>query len=169
MNIFEFETEHFSFMNYTLLSEEQNYKIWEGRNHPDVRKWMTNQEPFSFEEHQQYVETLKKRTDRIYWAVLKDNVIIGSLALNPYSSLKKEGETGMFLLPSYIGCGLGLLIKKEFIHFLFCNKLVYRIYAKTKIGNIRNQNLNLKLGFKIYAKDTEYIYMELLNKTENVE
>ena len=164
MNMFEFETEHFSFVNYTLLSEEQSYKIWEGRNHPDVRKWMAHQEPFSFEKHQQYVETLKNRTDRIYWAVLKDNIIVGSLALNPYFPLKKEGETGMFILPSYIGCGLGFLIKKEFLYFLFSNKLMDRIYAKTKIENIRNQKLNIKLGFRIYAKDTEYIYMEILNK-----
>lgn len=37
-----FKTENFDFLNYINLSEEQSRIIWEGRNHPEVRKWMTN-------------------------------------------------------------------------------------------------------------------------------
>lgn len=164
MDILNFNTEHFNFISYTLLTEEQSYEVWKGRNHPDIRKWMSNQNVFSFADHTQYVELLRNSADRIYWAVLKDNVVIGSLSLNPYSLLNKEGEMGKFLFPAYMGCGLGLLMTKEFLQFMLSNKLVNRIYAKTKIDNVRNQNLNLKLGFKIYAKDSEYVYMEIGNE-----
>lgn len=83
MQIKEFRTENFLFKNYTVLTEVESRIIWEGRNHPAIRKWMTNPEPFTWESHQGYVEGLKKKDDRSYWAVIHDNAIIGSMCLNP--------------------------------------------------------------------------------------
>lgn len=164
MNILNFDTEHFRFVSYTLLTKEQSYKIWEGRNHPEIRKWMSNQEPFSFEDHVNYVESLKGKEDRIHLGVFKEgNELIGAVALNPYFKDKKEGESGRFLLPQYIGLGLGEKMSREFIEYLFCNDIVNRIYAKTRIENSRNQNLNQKLGFRVYNRDREYVYMEICN------
>ena len=156
-----FETEHFSFVNYVNLTEEQSRKIWEGRNHPEVRKWMVNTEPFSFEEHQAFINGLKERNDRLYWAVLSDGQVAGSFSLHPYDQDKKEGEMGKYLLFEYRGKGLGKLATQEFIDHIFSAEIVQRAYIKTLLTNTANQHVNEAAGFKKFDSDEKYVYMEL--------
>ncbi len=33
-----FSTEHFRFVDYTRLTEQESRAVWEARNHPDIRK-----------------------------------------------------------------------------------------------------------------------------------
>ena len=174
MQIKEFRTENFLFKNYTELTEVESRKIWEGRNHPAIRKWMTNPEPFTWESHQGYVEGLKKKDDRSYWAVIHDNAIIGSMCLNPigkYPPPKKYctdnqiiinavwAETGMFLLPEFIGKGLGTSMKKEFIDYILANTNIEVLLLKTQRENIRTIKLNQSLGYQIFNEDEAYVYM----------
>lgn len=87
MNIRDnFNTKSFHFVNYVNMTEGQSYAIWEGRNHPDVRKWMDNPEPFTWESHLRYVESLKTKDDRSYWAVIHKEELIGSMCINPISN-----------------------------------------------------------------------------------
>ena len=156
-----FETEHFSFVNYVNLTEEQSRKIWEGRNHPEVRKWMVNTEPFSFEEHQAFINRLKERNDRLYWAVMSDGRVAGSFSLHPYDQDKKEGEMGKYLLFEYRGKGLGKLATQEFIDHIISAGIVQRVYIKTLLTNTANQHVNEAAGFRKYDSDEKYVYMEL--------
>ena len=87
MNLLDdFSTNTFDFVNYVHLTERESHAIWEGRNHSDVRKWMTDPEPFSWESHQNYISSLSAKTDRSYWAARKDNAVVGSMCLNPIIS-----------------------------------------------------------------------------------
>lgn len=88
----QFATETFVYKNYIELTEEENRKIWKGRNHPEIRKFMTNSEPFPFESHLAYVERLRSLNDRIYYAVVWNDDVIASICLNPYNSEKKRGK-----------------------------------------------------------------------------
>lgn len=160
---YNFKTENFDFLNYIHLSEEQSRVIWEGRNRPEVRRWMAAGEPFSFEVHQNFIEKLKHSNDKFFLAVIYRDEIIGSVCLNPYDSVRKEGELGKYLLPGYMGMGLGFQMAREFVDYVMRNGIARRIYAKTRTDNFRNQRVNLKLGFRVYSKDTEYVYMELLS------
>ena len=153
MNVREnFYTNSFRFVNYVSLTEGESRAIWEGRNHPDVRKWMDNPEPFAWESHQRYIESLKKKDDRSYWAVIHNNVIIGSMCLNPigkntppYSYCTESeviagvvwAETGMFLLSGFIGKGMGTSMKKEFIDYILANTDIEVLLLKTQHENTR--------------------------------
>lgn len=173
MNIRDnFNTETFRFVNYVNLTEIQNRAIWEGRNHPDVRQWMNNPEPFAWEAHLSYVESLKQKDDRSYWAVIRNNDIIGSMCLNPigeripphYASNQivantTWAETGMFLLPKFIGKGLGTSMKKEFIDYILANTDIQFLLLKTLHENNRTIKLNQALGYQIFNEDETYVYM----------
>lgn len=156
----QFATESFVYKNYTELTEEENRKIWQGRNHPEIRKYMTNPDPFSFESHLEYVEKLKTVTDRVYYGVLWNGEVIASICLNPYDKDKKEGEMGKYLIPNYIGKGVGFKMAYEFLDYMFKNKIICRVYAKTLITNVRNQHVNNKLGLFETHRDDTYVYME---------
>ena len=67
-----FTTEHFRFVNYTLLTETESHSVWEARNHPEVRKWMVNAEPISWRNHQLFMKSLATKSDRTYYAVWCD-------------------------------------------------------------------------------------------------
>lgn len=174
MNIRDnFNTDSFRFVNYVNLTEEQSRAIWEGRNHPDVRQWMDNPEPFTWKSHLSYVESLKQKDDRSYWAVIHDNGIIGSMCLNPIVKnshppyFSKEmgffngewAETGMFMLPMYIGKGYGTKMKKEFIDYILLNTGIEILLLKTLRNNDRVIKLNETLGYNIINKDDIYVYM----------
>lgn len=163
----DFETPNFVFINYINLNEQQSKIIWEGRNHPDIRKWMTNSEPFSFEEHCCFIENLRNRNDRIFWAVIHEGQVIGSYCLNPYDSVRKIGETGKYLIPKYLGLGYGKLIAKEFISYLLKNDIVREINIKTLIDNKKNQYINKLCGFKICGQDERYVFMSLKKEDFN--
>lgn len=156
-----FVTEHFEFVNYVNLTDEQSRRIWEGRNHPEVRKWMVNTEPFSYEEHQAFINGLKERNDRLYWAVLSEGLVAGSFSLHPYDIEKKEGEMGKYLLFEFRGKGLGKLATQEFIEHIFSSGIVQRVYIKTLLTNTTNQHVNEAAGFRKFDSDEKYVYMEL--------
>jgi RimJ/RimL family protein N-acetyltransferase len=145
------------------MTDEQSRALWEGRNHPEIRKWMENPEPFSYESHKSFVVSLKNREDRIYWAVIHDNQVIGSYCLNPYDKRNSEGEMGKYLLFNYIGVGLGKLVTAEFLNYIFSNNIVTKIVAKTLLQNKINQHINMLMGFNVTGRDEKYIYMELDN------
>lgn len=163
----DFKTENFVFINYINLTEEQSIKIWKGRNHPDIRKWMTNSEPFSFDEHCSFIDNLRNRSDRMFWAVIYEGQVVGSYCLNPYSSILKQGELGKYLLPAFLGKGLGKTITKEFLYYVFKHDIVREINVKTLIENKKNQHINELCGFKICGQDEKYIYMKLTKEDFN--
>ena len=74
-----FKTEHFRFVNYALLTENESRAVWEARNHPDIRKWMVNDIPISWGNHQLFINGLNKSSDRVYYAVWHD---LGGAILN---------------------------------------------------------------------------------------
>ena len=154
-------TESFTYKAYPSMSKEESYLIWEARNNVEIRKFMTNPHPFSIEQHLAFVDKLKERDDALFYAVLKDNEVIGSICLNPYNKETKEGEMGKYLFPQFGGKGFGYLFAKEFLNYMFTNGLLKTCMARTFVDNLRNQHVNKKLGFVETCRDEEYVYMKL--------
>lgn len=159
-----FETTHFRFVNYTELSLEDSTKIWKARNNSEISKYMVNTDFIPWENHLTFVEGLKTRFDRVYYGVykLEDNTMIGSQGVNPIN-VDGSGESGLYLFPEAQGKGYGKLMKTEFIQFLFENDLLAVVTEKVKIDNVRNQQLNIKIGFKQIGVDADFVYYELKN------
>lgn len=157
-----FETNHFQFVNYTLLSLEDSKKIWEVRNNPEISKYMVNTDFIPLNDHFRYVESLNSRYDRIYYGVylLDNGTMIGSQGVNPINQ-DGTGESGLYLFPEAQGKGYGKLMKSEFIKYIFDNDILHTITEKVKIDNPRNQQLNLRLGFTKVGEDDGYVHFEL--------
>lgn len=52
-------------------------------------------------------------------------------------------------------------MKQEFIAYILNNDLLQHITEKVKYTNIRNQQLNLSLGFELTGTDEKYVYFRL--------
>lgn len=160
-----FETAHFRFVNYTQLSLDDSKKVWNARNNPEISKYMVNTDFISWENHLAFIKGLSSRNDRVYYGVyiIQDNTMIGSQGVNPIED-NGTGESGLYLFPEVQGKGYGKLMKQEFIQFLFEQGLLNVVTEKVKIDNVRNQQLNIKLGFIQVGMDGEFVYFELRKK-----
>lgn len=56
MNFDRFKTDNFEFVNYTQLTVEEMRVLLDGRNSPEIRKWMYNPEPIAWEDHVTYIK-----------------------------------------------------------------------------------------------------------------
>ena len=160
-----FETAHFRFVNYTQLSLKDSKKVWNARNNTEISKYMVNTDFIPLENHLAFIQGLANRKDCVYYGVylLEGNILIGSQGVNPIDG-DSSGESGLYLFPEAQGKGYGKLMKSEFIQYIFEHKLLDIITEKVKIDNIRNQQLNLRLGFIQTTKDEEFVYFELADK-----
>ena len=154
-------TDSFVYKAYPSMTKEESYLIWEARNNEEIRKYLTNPQPFSFEQHLAFVNKLKDRDDALFYAVIKDDEVVGSICLNPYDKDTKEGEMGKYLFPQFGGKGLGYLFAKEFLNYMFANGILMTCLARTFVDNLRNQHVNNKLGFVETQRDDRYVYMKL--------
>lgn len=88
--------------------------------------------------------------------------LIGTQKLNPLNS-NFEGESGLNIFPDKQGRGLGRLMKKEFIDYIFDNNLLQQITEKVRRNIIRNCQLNQSLGFRQIGEDEDYYYFAITN------
>lgn len=160
-----FDTAHFRFVNYTQLSLDDSKKVWNARNNPEISKYMVNTDFIPWENHLAFIKGLSSRNDCVYYGVyiLLDNTMIGSQGVNPIED-NGTGESGLYLFPEAQGKGYGKLMKQEFIYYIFEQGLLNVVTEKVKIDNVRNQQLNLSLGFKQVGTDGEFVYFELRNQ-----
>ena len=69
--------ENIQLLNFIDLKLEEKEMILKWRNHPDIRKWMYNQDEIKFEEHLSFIDSLKSRKDKLYFLVKKEDEFIG--------------------------------------------------------------------------------------------
>lgn len=157
-----------------MRAEDAEY-IVKWRNDPDIRKWMFDRECLTIDEH---LDWFKNREENRYDCVfcdLESEKPIGTLNFNvDADSLKAEG--GKLLGDKkYRRKGLA---KESFVAWLDFgfNKLnLKEVYVNTKVINVPNINLNIKIGFmieKIYEQKIDgniekYFKMNLYHERFN--
>lgn len=145
-------------INYEDCTEEQQKDIFSLRNHPEIRKWMVNQEPIEWEHHLHFVESLRLTSDRKYYAIYKGNELIGTYNLTKESDY--TWERGIIASPKFHGTGITTKMEKWILDNL--PKDEFRIItAKVKPDNIRSIRYHEKIGYTETYRSKEFIYYKL--------
>lgn len=146
--------DRYKVVNYVDCTKEQNLDILALRNRDDVRSWMVNPEVISVENHFKFVESLKDNPNRLYYAIYKNGVLVGTY------NLTNEGdgvwERGIIANPSTQGTGQTEKWERQILHGLPSE--IKAITAKVKQDNLRSIKYHEKLGYKEQNRDNEYIY-----------
>lgn len=144
-------------INYVDCTREQNLDILALRNRDDVRSWMVNPELIPKENHFKFVESLKKNLNRLYYAIYKNGILVGTY------NLTNEGdgvwERGIIANPSTQGTGQTEKWERQILSNLPSE--IKAVSAKVKQDNLRSIKYHEKLGYKEKSKDNEYIYYML--------
>lgn len=142
-------------INYVDCTPEQHREILALRNLDDVRKWMVNPELIQENDHFGFVESLRNNENRLYFAIYKDGMLVGTYNLTKES----EGvwERGIIANPVTQGTGQTIQWERQILNSL--SKYGIKIVsAKVKTDNPRSIRYHVKMGFFEIGRDNGYIY-----------
>ena len=152
-------------LNFIDLKLEEKEMILKWRNHPDIRKWMYNQDEIKLEEHLNFIESLKSRKDKLYFLVKKEEEFIGVIDFTQLVE-KKSVHMGIYSNPNINGNGKILLNK--IIDYSFNNLKVKRVFSEVFAENDKAYNLYKKFNFKAISEkivnNKKVICMKLENE-----
>ena len=146
--------DRYEVINYVDCTREQNLDILALRNRDDVRSWMVNPEVIPEENHFKFVESLKGNPNRLYYAIYKNGMLVGTY------NLTNEGEgiweRGIIANPGTQGTGQTEKWERQILSSLPSE--IKAVSAKVKQDNLRSIKYHEKLGYKEQTRDNEYIY-----------
>ena len=146
--------DRYEIINYVDCTKEQNRDILNLRNLDDVRSWMVNPEEISEEEHFNFIENLKGNPNRLYFAIYKNGVLVGTYNLTNESD--GVWERGIIANPSTQGTGQTEKWERQILSSLPTE--IKAVSAKVKQDNLKSIKYHEKLGYKEQSRDNEYIY-----------
>ena len=143
--------------NYVDCTPEQHLEILALRNLDDVRKWMVNPEVISEDDHFRFVESLRNNENRLYFAIYKDGILVGTY------NLTNEGEgvweRGIIANPNTQGSGQTNQWEQQILNGL-SKYGIKKVSAKVKTDNLRSIRYHEKMGFVEIGRDNGYIYYQ---------
>lgn len=150
-----FNSQLYRIVNYIDCSLEQKTDIFNLRNDPEMRKWAADPRELSLGEHLDFIEKLKGNNNKYYFAVYKDDVIIGSYNLHRVSGT--TWERGIFSSPLVQGKGMTADWESLILSSL-PRDTFKKIVAEVRINNPRSLRYHEKMGFIETGRDKDYVY-----------
>lgn len=126
---------------------EDSKKLWEWRNHPQVRKNFFNDKVVPLEEHQEWFDKkLRASSTKIYVAQLNHN----DMGVIRFDADGNETKVSVTIDPQYFGQGLGVkIIKLGTEAFLNDDGSKNPVVAEIKTENIISQKAFSRAGYHV--------------------
>ena len=142
-------------INYVDCTREQQMEILRLRNLDAIRKWMVNPNVIPEDSHFRFIEKLKGNSERLYFAIYRDGLLVGTYNLTKEDN--NEWERGIFANPETQGKGETELWERQILASLPAMG-IKNISAKVKLDNMRSIKYHEKLGYMEQTRDNEFIY-----------
>jgi pseudaminic acid cytidylyltransferase len=157
-----------SFQN--LLDTDYQMDLLTWRNQEFVRRPMINSKIITVEEHQKYIELVRKTDTHEVYIALEDGVPFGVINL-VFDHKSKTVETGSYLINQQeIGTGKGLIMTFARLSYIFA-KPGYTAITKIRKTNQRSIRLQEHMGFEFQYSEAiagtdEYLLVYSLNQSD---
>lgn len=151
-----FKTQNFTFIDFKEMDEDMSKQVWKCRNLPEIRKWMVNPEFIPYDSHARFVESLKHKTDALYFSVLHEGNFIGSVNIHMNGS--GEAERGIYIHPDYWGNKYAKKICSEFYSYARKSFAITHITTKVLKENIGSNSLESSLNAVMVAENDRFYY-----------
>ena len=146
------------FKDFIYLNDNEKINILELRNQDFVRANMVNSEPISLKNHLSFIEDLKKYKNKRYFAISKEDEILGSL-----NFIKRDEISWGLYFKDEMSPVLKACITYIFLDYIFL-KFDENINSFVKKENKQALSFNKNFGFEVFKEDDKYIYLKLSKK-----
>ena len=132
--------------NYVNLNKNDKALALSMRNHPEIKKWMHNQDSILDATHFEFIESLEIQTDRRYFLVKQNNNIIGSINFSEIN-FENSVDFGIYTNPFWQIKGAGRLLESAASQYAFNELGVKKIKLEVYLDNERAINFYKKCDF----------------------
>jgi len=132
--------------NYVNLNENDKALVLSMRNHPEIKKWMHNQDSILDITHFEFIESLEIQTDLRYFLVKQKNNIIGSINFSEIN-FENSVDFGIYTNPFLQIKGAGRLLESAASQYAFIELGVKKIKLEVYSDNERAINFYKKCDF----------------------
>ena len=134
----------YTFKNFTDLTESESGEVLQGRNDPQVRRWMTSDQPIDADDHRRFMSGLKSNDKSLYVRIERAGRFVGVYSLN---DLADDSALGGFWVTAYARDRLlPLNVVFHGMDYMFRVQGIGRIYGHQKKSNQSAIRLNALLG-----------------------
>lgn len=150
-------------ISFTDLSDAEIIMVLSWRNHPTIRCWMLHPHEISMEEHLQFIESLKNRSDKRYFLVQDDAHYLGVVDLNTITP--DSAELGIYANPDMRGVGTTLMnvLTDYAFQTLRLTKLIANVFSDNEKAKRLYSTFNFTEITRITCNGREMICMERNN------
>lgn len=145
-------------LNYTELTESESKTVWKVRNLLEIRKYMTNPEPFTYESHRAFVKKLAVDPNKLFLAYFDGETLVGTINFVEIG-IDSSAERGLFVNPSCQGHGMAQVLEKLSEREAYKRGVRYLV-AKVKNDNLSSLAFHKKAGYELINTDNEYSYFK---------
>ena len=138
-------------INFIDLSYDEKVEILSWRNHPYIRKWMFDKEIISLEDHLFYIDLLKEKKDRVYFAVKQYGQFVGVISFTSIDLKNLKAEIGLYAKPTLKG--VGKLLMQNILEYGFDKLKLKKLVSKVFEDNFSAIKLYKKFNFEKVDKN----------------
>lgn len=150
-----------SIKNISDSSIEEQLKIREWRNHPDVSKYFIL-DYIDLETHKKWIERQKQKITDIAFFIVHDNVNIGCAYFRLINSVNNTAEWGFFLNPAMSISGVGAVVEYLIHEYAFNDLKLKKLNIEVLENNPSVLKMHKKFGYLL-----EGILRKNINKNGN--
>jgi len=137
-----------------------NMRNWHIKDIPSLTEFANNKSvsdnlrdafpfPYTIDDARRFIKMTKnKDKTKIFFAIVLDDKAIGGIGGHIMGDVyRKNIEIGYWLAQPFWGKGIITYCLKKFVHYLYENYDIERIYAETYENNVGSHKVLLKAGF----------------------
>ena len=148
----------YDLINFTKLDELEIEMVRRWRNNPKVRMWMYNDRVIGREEHNRFIESLKKLDEKMYYIVKKGSTYIGVLSFTSINWQHRRAYFGIYTNPELRISGVGSNLMKLALYVAFKVFNLHSLRLEVIENNTKAINLYKKFGFKEEGRLKDFVW-----------
>jgi UDP-4-amino-4,6-dideoxy-N-acetyl-beta-L-altrosamine N-acetyltransferase len=152
--------DNFQLINFISLSKEEVELVRSWRNSESIRSMMIDDRIINPDEHERFVEGLRRTKRKIYWFVRKDNNNLGVLSFTDISWEHGRTFLGLYVNPDIQGRGFGKELLRVSLKLAFEIFDFHTIKIQVLENNERALKLYEKFKFQFEGRLREYIFRD---------
>lgn len=140
--------------DFTHLDKKEILLVWQWRNDEKISQFMKTKY-IDFQEHLNFIITLKKDQTKKYFLVFKDNEAIG--VIDFINIMQDSCEFGLYAKPNLKG--VGQILMQEIKKYAFKILKIKELKACAFKQNKKALDLYLKSGFFVTSKNDDFFFL----------